>query len=184
MLPTNNEQKETDNADDDNADDGKVDDGGAPEDDGDEIMTAKKTEHEKPEDHIGPPSKKVRAEASTASSSGLEGPRPVSGDGVAAGDVHTDGADDDFQVQKKARISALALGQGTAELTDEMIAKGRANELEQLVVFEVYEAVSASSCEGERLLDTTWVDRAKNGECRSRLCVRRSEEHTSELQSQ
>ena len=56
-------------------------------------------------------------------------------------------------------------------VTDEMRQAGRMKELVNLKEFEVFESISVKDCVKDKVLGTTWVERLKNGECRSRLCV-------------
>ena len=89
----------------------------------------------------------------------------------------TDGTTDQInaptQEEKRARVAALPdVGEdffGT--VTDEMRQAGRLKELENLEEFGVFESIATEDCVNDKVLGTTWVERLKNGECRSRLCV-------------
>ena len=77
------------------------------------------------------------------------------------------------QEEKRARVAALADVDENlfGTVTDEMRQAGRMKELENLEEFEVFESISVADCVNDKVLGTTWVERLKNGECRSRLCV-------------
>ena len=48
---------------------------------------------------------------------------------------------------------------------------GRLKELEDPEEFGVFESIAREDCVDDKVLGTTWVERLKNGQCRSRLCV-------------
>ena len=75
--------------------------------------------------------------------------------------------------EKRARVAALAdVGEDLfGTMTDEMRQTGRLKELENLEAFEVFEKIAIEDCANDKVLGTIWVERLKNGECRSRLCV-------------
>ena len=78
-----------------------------------------------------------------------------------------------MQEEKRARVAALAdVGEDLfGTMTDEMRQAGRLKELENLEEFEIFENIAIEDCVNDKVLDTTWVESLKNGECRSRLCV-------------
>ena len=75
--------------------------------------------------------------------------------------------------EKRARVAALADVDedlfGT--VTNEMRQAVRLKELEDLEEFGVFESIAIEDCVDDKVLGTTWVERLKNGQCRSRLCV-------------
>ena len=77
------------------------------------------------------------------------------------------------QEEKRARVAALAdVNENLfGTVTDEMRQAERMKELENLEEFEVFENISVKDCVNDKVLGTIWVERLKNGECRSRLCV-------------